>query len=146
MRVFLVLLTLVTLAAQDIPSWVLPGILLVETKSYYLKNDLIYIDKRRGAHGERGPFQMLPIAFRQVALPGEKFADLERDMEFAEALAIRYLYWLYNGPARRSWRVAVGMWNVGTDYVLARDGQTAATYREAVREGGRDLVPRGWGG
>jgi len=95
------------------PKWVLHGILYMETRSYYEQDGtLTYVDQRRGRSGERGPFQMTRIAFRQVAKAGEVFADLETDKTFAKEVAIRYLNWLHtNYPG--SWEKTVAMWNTG---------------------------------
>ena len=97
---------------SDVPTWVLRGILHTETKSSYRSDGLIvYVDKRRGSAGERGPFQMTPAAFKQVAVAGERFANLEKDPIFAEYMACKYLVWLYN--RHQSWKRAIEEYNAG---------------------------------
>lgn len=116
MRVILILLlsTILTAVENEVPAWVLAGILKQETRSEYLDYYTIdYVDRRRGAAGERGPFQMTHIAWTQIRQPGEKFAALSTDMMYAEQCAMRYLLWLYNGPARQSWDRSIEMYNRG---------------------------------
>lgn len=115
MRFVILLLMAVALYSQDeVPEWVLKGILKVETKSSYREDGSIkYVDKRRGTHGERGPFQMTRIAFDQIKLPGEQFWQIETDKVFAEQCAMRYLCWLYDTTAKKSWRRAIQQYNAG---------------------------------
>lgn len=97
-----------------VPQWVLEGIIGRETHSYYSKNgNIVWIDRRRGKAGERGPFQMTPIAFRQVEKNFRKFSKLEKDLVYAETMAIKYLVYLYNEHANRDWETAIGMYNTG---------------------------------
>lgn len=104
-----------TAEENEVPYWVMAGILKQETRSTYGDNGLTinYVDQRRGAAGERGPFQMTYIAWKQIRQPGERFADLSTDMQYAEQAAMRYLLWLYNGPARKSWPHAIQGYNAG---------------------------------
>lgn len=97
-----------------VPQWVLEGIIGRETKSYYSKNgNIVWVDRRRGKAGERGPFQMTPIAFRQVEKNFRKFSKLEKDLVYSETMAIKYLLYLYNEHANRDWETAIGMYNTG---------------------------------
>ena len=106
--------TLNLIKKNNMPEWVLPGILKKETKSSYSKNgSIIYRDRRVGLAGEIGPFQMKEMTFNHIKKNGEKFSRLTKDMEFAEELATRYLIYLYNGPAKKNWKVAVSMYNIG---------------------------------
>lgn len=100
---------------KQVPQWVLEGIIGRETKSYYSKNgNIVWVDRRRGKAGERGPFQMTPIAFRQVEKKNfSKFKKLEKDLVYAESMAIKYLLYLYNEHADRNWETAIGMYNTG---------------------------------
>lgn len=111
----LVLLTgIVPAAENEVPAWVLAGILKQETRSTYNADDSInYVDRRRGRDGERGPFQMTYIAWKQIRQPGETFASLSTDLPYAEQCAMRYLLWLYNGAARQSWAHAIQGYNEG---------------------------------
>ena len=124
----LLLLCVVALAAEDMPSWVLPGILAVETRSYYQDDGSIhYTDKRRGKAGEYGPFQMTRAAFRQVSRRGEPFWKLETDRVYAEDLAVRYLYHLRDRAS--SWEQAVQWYNRGPHH-------RATAYLRAVKRAG----------
>jgi hypothetical protein len=100
----------------DIPDWVLHGILNQETRSYYDIQDgeIVYVDRRIGRHGERGPFQMTKIAFDTIRQPGERFERLHTDPEFAEQLAKRYLTWLYQNKGQRNWTRTLACYNAGT--------------------------------
>jgi hypothetical protein len=114
MKYAILLLLSATLHAVEVPRWVLEGILDVETRSWYLRDGTIrYTDKRRGAAGERGPFQMCKVAFNQVKKSGEQFWKIETDTKFAEEMAKRYLIWLYMHSARRNWLLAVEQYNAG---------------------------------
>lgn len=98
--------------ATAIPEWVLPGILRVETRSYYNGDGTIhYTDKRRGRAGERSAFQITKSAFRQVAHRGEQFWQVETDQAFAQVIAVRYLLWLRQRSP--SWDRAVEAYNAG---------------------------------
>lgn len=98
-----------------IPSWILVGMLMQESSSYYDDNGkIVYVDrKRRSARQARGPFQMLRIAFKEISKPGESYTKLNKNIEYAEELMVRYLLHLYNGPAQQSWKRAIGMYNQG---------------------------------
>lgn len=114
-----VLLLLITIPcwSEEIPAWVMKGILKVETRSYYNEDGSIkYVDKRRGLHGERGPFQCTKAAFNQVRLKSEQFWTLETDTSFADTIARRYLLWLrdnYGGD----WYRVLGMYNAGPNRI-----------------------------
>lgn len=97
-----------------VADWILRGILMRETKSYYGEDGrIVYVDKTIGAAGERGPFQMRRICFDTIDKPGESFSKLSKNTAYAEELTVRYLLYLYNNQARKNWKVAIGMYNVG---------------------------------
>jgi hypothetical protein len=98
----------------DIPHWVLAGILRVETGSFYKKDGSIrYVNKQRGRAGERGCFQIMEVAFKQVRHRGEQFWQIEQDTVFCEEIAWRYLTWLYQHNAKGSWKRAIEKYNAG---------------------------------
>ena len=135
-RCTLVLLLASTVVASDaVPDWALEGILSVESASYYEAapgTRIVYVDKRIGAAGERGPFQMTRIAFDQIARSGESFTRLGTDTRYAEGKARAYLLWLYEGPAQKNWERAIGMYNTGpTGYY--RNRSTASRYTRSVK-------------
>jgi hypothetical protein len=123
-------------AGKDIwglPDWILPGVLAIETRSYMNEDGvIIYVDKRVGRAGEYGPFQMTRDAFNLMKKKGEKFERLKKDMPFAEEIAARYLFWIYNNKARRDWTRAVAMYNEGF-----RPSDVGYGYAQRVREAGR---------
>lgn len=127
-----------------VPRHIVQGILAVETRSVLRRDDSIkYVDKRRGAAGERGPTQIRKIAFRQVAAPGEQFWRLEVDPGFAIEVTERYLLWLRKQSG--SWRRAVQAYNAGLDNPSAGE-----PYRRAVeRASGHAIAcmngPMRWG-
>lgn len=113
-----------------VPDWVLPGVVAVETSSFWRANgEFVYVNRKRGRHGERGPTQMTRAAFDTVALPGEKFERLQTDMEFAMDLTIRYL--LFIRQRSPNWDVTLARYNAG----LAAPGNSE--YSTAVREIGQ---------
>lgn len=94
------------------PRWVVKGILKKETRSKLTNTDeVVYVDKRRGRAGERGPTQLKRIAFEQVAKPGEQFSRLEHDASFALDITERYLLWLRSQT--HNWNDAIAAYNVG---------------------------------
>ena len=108
MRLIL-LLWPVLLPAVEVPQYILKGIAYVETKSYYRNGTLVYVDRRTGRAGDTGPFEMTPVAFKTVRKVGESLSRCSIDAKLAEDLAVRYLLWLYEGPAGRSWDRAWGL-------------------------------------
>ena len=129
MRPLLALLICAAAAAtEDMPGWVLPGILHVETRSYYAEDGhIVYVNQQRGSHGEIGAFQCTRRAFDQVKYPGESFWQIETDTDFAETIAIRYLFWLREHHA--SWTKVVGAYNAGPHH-------RSRAYEQAVRHDG----------
>jgi len=121
---------------DSVPLWVRSGILATESRSYYNENGNIhYTDKRRGKSVDIGPFQMRRIAFNEVKKSGESFWNLEKDMEFAEELACRYLLFIYNGRGNKNWTTTVMMYNTGP-YVGETTSRGCA-YLNAVRKNGK---------
>ena len=95
-----------------VPAWIIVGIAKVETRSYWGEDGaLCYIDRRTGAAGEVGPFQMLHAAYAQVHRHGESFRRLRSDTRFATDLCIRYLQWLRRRT--KSWEEACACYNTG---------------------------------
>lgn len=117
MKILCILLLTFNIYAEEneVPIWVLAGILAQETRSSYSVDGstIIYVDRRVGKHGELGSFQMRRIAWQQIKQPGEKFSDLATDMRYAELCAMRYLLWLYNNSAKGSWPHAIQYYNAG---------------------------------
>jgi hypothetical protein len=103
-----------SLIAEEPPQWVLDGILMVETGSYYRADGTIkYKDMRRGDAGEYGPFQMTRRTFNDMKRKGEQFWMLETDTKFAATMAIRYLTWLDKHYGHGDWHRNIEMYNAG---------------------------------
>lgn len=129
-RVILLLSLACVAFTEDVPDWVMVGILKVETKSYYdARGNIVYVDRRIGRHGERGPYQMTRIAFDQIKRPGESFYRLSTDLEFAEDAAQRYLLWLNKHYGKGRWSRVVMMYNAGPN------GISRTYLNRVVREG-----------
>lgn len=112
---------------RGIPGWVMRGILYRETRSRYRADgSIVYVDKARGAAGEVGCFQALPEIVRAFSpyTPDE----VHRSPRKSEEVAAAYLRHLYEGAAKRSWRVAVMRYHVGP----TRDTRIAADYLATV--------------
>jgi hypothetical protein len=108
----LILLTLCSSYAVEVPTWIVKGILRVETGSYVKNGQVVYVDTRVGKHGERGAGQMSRAALHTVA-PGTPIHRLETDPAFAVDCTKKYLLWLYAGPANGSWLKAIAQYNAG---------------------------------
>lgn len=113
MRVFILALIITNIYATNIPDYVLAGIMMQESHSYYKNNEIVYVDKKVGLNGELSAFQIKYVAWLQVFKPGERFSDLAEDQTYAEDIACRYLAWLYNHSAKRDWRYAIQYYNGG---------------------------------
>lgn len=106
-------------AEPEVPKWILPAIAYVETRSYYDQTGSFhYVDKRRGSHGEYGPFQCTRIAFNQIKRHGEQFWRVESDIRFSEEIALRYLQWSYSRS--HSWDKAVAAYNPRDKHYLQK--------------------------
>ena len=110
------------------------GILAQETRSRLTSADqVVYVDRRRGAAGERGPTQIRRIAFDQVKKPGEQFGQLECNTEFALEITERYLLWLRGAVG--SWEGAVRAYNAGLGGYQGGAGR--GYYQDVMRKGNR---------
>lgn len=116
-------------AANGIPAWIVVGIAARESGSYWQPNGtFVYVNTARGKAGERGPFQVTPEAFADVAKPGERFEDMQHDHAFALEIACRYLWFLKAQVG--TWDRAVAAYNVGPRGDLIGAG---ASYLRAVQ-------------
>ena len=115
------------MTAQEIPAWVTKGILARESSSYYKGNTLVYVDQTRGYDGERGPWQMTPIAWRDIGSPG-RFMDLQTNHEFARECYQAYIRKLYK---------RAGSWDLAVEWYNAGPGNRSPSYLKDVRRLGR---------
>jgi hypothetical protein len=116
------------MTAQEAPDWVTNGILAVESSSYYDGPTLVYVNQARGRHGERGPWQMTNIAWRDIGSPG-RFRALQTDPAFARKCFQAYIGKLYDRAG--SWELAVEWYNAGPRH------RSPAYLRDVKRLGGR---------
>lgn len=128
-RSLLPFLLLCSLAiADDVPAWVLKGMLSVETSSSYNADGSIrYVDRKQGAAGERGPFQVLPSTFKQYARPGERIEQLESDTAFADRFARRILSALF--ARHKSWVIALSVYHRGRVCLTGKNYAHRVAYR-----------------
>lgn len=112
--------------AQDMPAWVIKGMLARESSSM-LRSDgtVVYVNQRRGIAGEVGATQALPTTLRQFGFSPSLF---EQDTAYCVAATTRIL----TGYRARfgSWEAAVGAWRKGPG---KRDSATARAYVAEVR-------------
>lgn len=117
-------------AAADVPPWVLRGIAKVETSSDWRDiGDLTYRDKRVGADGEVGPWQLSPDALRDLC-SYDKRDRIHRDVVLAESLTRA---WLLRCHAQTgNWFDAVRIYHTGPD----GDRRRGIKYAERVLAAG----------
>jgi len=126
MLIALPMLALAVTLPSDVPSWVLRGIVATESRSYYTQTgSIVWVDHKRGHHGERGCFQITRGAFNDVKRPGETFSMLEQDPIFCEVIACRYLARIHRG----NWSTTIQAYNAGL-------GHKSTTYLRLVRREG----------
>ena len=99
-------------AEDEVPQWVIAGIAAVETGSLYQEGCLIlYHDRRDGAGGEVGPWQLSRAVLQDMR--SEQQRDRARvDPAFSEGLARRWLLHCFNRSGR-DWDAAVAMYHTG---------------------------------
>lgn len=98
---------------SEVPQWVLKGIAKVETNSTIKPcGTIIWRDRRTGRNGDSGVFQMTRIAFDQIKRPGDSFARIKRDPQYAQELAERYLVYLQKRYG--VWHDAIAAYNAGS--------------------------------
>ncbi len=124
-----------------VPDWVVRGLAAVETKSYFTPSGrLVYVD-RSGDSGDsddgRGPFQTTNAAFDMVRHPGERWANLATDFRLAEAVARRYIGFLYLEKAGKDWTTAMAWYRKGSHYRCAE----AQDYARRAAAIGAQLSP-----
>lgn len=151
MRLIVLVLLLATPAAHAaalkpedfpaVPDWVIRGIAAVETKSYFRDDGkLVYVD-HSGDTGETddglGPFQTTQGAFNMVRRAGERWTALRVDYRFAEAIARRYIGYLYVAKAGRDWTRALGWYRKGANW-SSPAGRDYAARATAI---GQELAP-----
>lgn len=114
----------------DIPDWVLRGIARVETSSDWRDIGAIdYRDRRIGAAGEVGPWQLSPEAL--VDLGASKKAErIHRDVVLAESLTRAWLLRCHH-QAMGDWYRAVGIFHAGPSGSIIAANDYAARVRAA---------------
>jgi hypothetical protein len=120
--------------AQDaipIPDWVIAGIAAVETGSLYQHGELVrYRDRRDGAAGEVGPWQLSPAALSDMG--ARKLRDrIRRDTILAESMTRAWLMRCFAHAS--SWKEAVSLYHTG----WSADHADGFEYAERVYAAGR---------
>lgn len=94
-----------------VPRSIIEGILRVESNSYLTSDDeVVWVNRSRGAHGERGPTQLRRIALVDIARPNDYYR-IEHEMEVAIDATETYLLKLYRQLG--SWNKAIAAYNTG---------------------------------
>lgn len=99
---------------MEIPSIILAGILRVETStSLGAFGPIRSSPAPRGMHGERGVMQVRYSSFKEVALPGERWQDMDTNHHLSTAIGCRYLIKQYQ--RFKCWDKAVMAYNAGAN-------------------------------
>ena len=127
----LICTTLPNHAEEEVPQWVVAGIAAVETGSLYQDGCLIhYRDRRDGADGEVGPWQLSPCVLQDMRK--SHLRDRARtDVPFSERLARTWLMHCFRRSAG-DWDVAVAMYHTGP----AGSARRGLRYAKRVRSAG----------
>lgn len=109
-----------------IPEWVIAGIAAVETGSTYRQGDLIhYRDRRDGADGEVGPWQIAPAALDDLGAARLR-ARIRHEPVLAESLTRAWLLRCHRRTG--DWLSAVAIYHTGP----RGDRQRGRRYAERV--------------
>ena len=124
-------LTIAAAAEDDVPPWVIAGIAAVKTGSLYQEGCLIlYHDRRDGADGEVGPWQLSRAVLQDMR--SLQVRDRARtDAAFSERLARTWLLRCFRRSGR-DWDAAVAMYHTGPK----GDHGRGRRYAERVRATG----------
>jgi hypothetical protein len=114
-------------AGDDVPSWVMTGMLKVESSSYYDDGKIVYVNQKRGKAGEVGAFQAMPSTLRRFGFSPSLF---ECDVAYCERAtrAILTHYFARTG----NWTDAVACWHRPNDFRSSK----AKEYADRVRAAG----------
>ncbi len=96
---------------STIPEWVIAGIAAVETGSTYRDGNLIiYRNRRDGADGEVGPWQITPSALRDLGMSHVR-ERIRNEPVLAESMTRAWLLRCYQQT--RDWGSAVAIYHTG---------------------------------
>lgn len=113
-----------------IPDWVISGIAAVETGSIYRGGDLIvYRDRRDGADGEVGPWQLAPAVLRDLGIFHLR-ARIRQEPVLAESMTRAWLLRCHRRTG--DWFAAVAIYHTGP----AGDRRRGRHYAERVHAAG----------
>ena len=94
-----------------IPEWVISGIAAVETRSIYRDGNLVrYHDRRGGADGEVGPWQLAPAALQDLGVFHLR-SRIRNEPVLAESMARAWLLRCYQRAG--DWSSAVAIYHTG---------------------------------
>jgi hypothetical protein len=116
--------------STDIPDWVLAGIAAVETRSLYRNGELVhYRDRRDGADGEVGPWQLSPAALSDLGVLNLR-ERIRREPVLAESMTRAWLLRCYRRTG--DWLRAVAFFHTGPN----GDAQRGRDYVERAYAAG----------
>lgn len=114
-------------SASEVPAWVLRGIAAVETRTTWRDiGDLHYRDKRIGADGEVGPWQLSPAALKDLGVEHLR-ARIHREPILAESMTRAWLLRCHRRTG--DWFEAVAIYHTGPDGNRRRGHTYAARVR-----------------
>lgn len=117
--------------AAEIPEGILAGIAQVETGSIYRNGELVhYRDKRDGADGEVGPWQLSPDVLKDMGVSHLR-SRIRREVVLAESMTRAWLIRCYRKTG--NWADAVAVYHVGPGG-SARRGRDYAQRVMAIAE------------
>lgn len=97
---------------EEIPDWVIAGIAAVETGSTYQNGSLIkYRDRRDGAAGEVGPWQLAPAVLTHMGVSHLK-DRIRHETMLAESMTRAWLLKCFQRTG--NWWAAVAMFHTGS--------------------------------
>jgi len=107
-------------SAKVIPKWIMSGILMTESSSFYKNNGINYVNKTN-CGGAIGPFQMEYKAWLDIRKRGEHYGDLKKNPLYAEECTARYLLYIKKNFAD-SWKESIMMYHTGPNSSDIMDG------------------------
>ncbi|MBA3699473.1 MAG: hypothetical protein H0W78_11545 [Planctomycetes bacterium] len=109
-----------------IPDWVIAGIAAVETGSTYRSGELVlYRNRRDGADGEVGPWQISPSVLQDLGV-SHLLERIRSEPVLAESMTRAWLLRCYRRAG--DWNVAVAIYHTGP----AGDHRRGRDYAERV--------------
>ncbi len=116
---------------EPIPDWVIAGIAAVESGSTYREGNLVhYRDRRDGADGEVGPWQMAPSALSDLGVSHLR-SRIRVEVVLAESMTRAWLLRCFRRAG--NWNLAVAFYHTGP----GGDRRRGRLYAERVFAAGK---------